>query len=68
MREMDGGPAFPCEDPTSSDPQEGMSLRDYFAAKAMNGILAGDDTMDDASKLARWAYEIADAMIAHRLK
>jgi hypothetical protein len=53
------------------------ALRDYFAAMAMQGILAtrlNDDsnypvpskTEEDASAVADWAYEYADAMINAR--
>jgi hypothetical protein len=48
----------------------GMSLRDYFAAKALAGILANPNLTDcKASKWATdYAYEAADAMIAQRKK
>ena len=42
----------------------GMTLRDYFAAKAMQGMLAengGGATHND--DLAKFAYEMADAML-----
>ncbi len=44
----------------------GMTLRDYFAAKALQGLLAcseADGTNDD---FARWAYKYADAMLEAR--
>lgn len=49
----------------------GMNLRDYFAAKAMQGILANpgqlDNVNDDAAKwVARDAYKVADAMLKAR--
>lgn len=49
----------------------GMSLRDYFAAKAMQAILnaavsAGDSTPDDAATISTSAYRMADAMLAAR--
>ena len=62
-----GGPAFPC--PTISIGQhQGMTLRDYFAAKAMQGLLASlpsDTTLYD-SNVAKWSYEMADAMLKSR--
>ena len=65
----DGGQAFPFE-PSGSEPQWGMTLRDYFAAKAMQGMLSdlpktlyGLDWMANTSKAA---YELADAMLAAR--
>jgi hypothetical protein len=49
---------------------EGMTLRDYFAAKAMGGILADPNvtigTDERANLLARSAYGIADAMLRAR--
>jgi hypothetical protein len=45
---------------------EGMDLRDYFAAKAMNGMMA-DPTHDPyPEEAAKWAYKIADAMMEAR--
>jgi hypothetical protein len=46
----------------------GMTLRDYFAAKAMQGLLASGNlpkTMPDAD-LAECAYALADAMLKAR--
>jgi hypothetical protein len=60
-----GGPAFPGVDDLG-DPYHGMTLRDYFAAKALQGLLAcaeADGTNDD---FARWAYKYADAMLKAR--
>jgi hypothetical protein len=60
--------AFPCVD--SSYLQEGMELRDYFAAKAMQGFIS---TMNPTSSLggaedytAKESYKIADAMLKAR--
>lgn len=55
---------------------EGMSLRDYFAAKAMVGMLAyaGDSlrgshhTNNTPEGVAQMAYGYADAMLAERAK
>ena len=72
----DGGPAFP-EAGMGGLPngefisgQAGMTLRDYFAAKALMGLLASVDSECDINKdiSAKWAYEVADAMIAARGK
>lgn len=44
-----------------------MTLRDYFAAKAMQAYMTfngGDGGSDE--DIAQWAYEIADAMIEAR--
>ena len=67
--ENTGGPAFPCEvlvdqHGTKSE-WEGMTLRDYFAAKAMQAwISRGDDSGENG--LAKWSYEMADAMLKAR--
>lgn len=56
----------------------GMSLRDYFAAKAMQALLSGNygAVVSAAAKageesevfMASSAYELADAMLAERAK
>ncbi|EFI63628.1 MULTISPECIES: hypothetical protein [Comamonas] len=49
----------------------GMSLRDYFAAKAMQGSIAdscGVHTALDPAIRAVWAYQMADAMLKEREK
>jgi hypothetical protein len=59
-------PAFPCDKPGLTE-QRGMSLRDYFAAKAMQGILAAE--YSEAwrfDKIAEMACDAADAMLAVR--
>ena len=70
-----GGPAFPCKW-TSYDDEvhfqyEGMTLRDYFAAKAMQGILASntEHEHEDAhifDAIAEASYKQADAMLKAR--
>jgi len=57
-------PAFPTKEPLSSDVL-GMSLRDYFAAKAMPSFIVNGAQVADAASAA---YEIADAMLAARAK
>jgi len=42
-----------------------MTLRDYFAAKAMQGVMA---RTTDQSGIARWPYEMADAMLKARME
>jgi hypothetical protein len=70
----EGGSAFPV--PADWD-GKGMTLRDYFAAKAMQGELAAQDernhgkgtgilTPDSMNEFAKRCYEIADAMLAAR--
>ena len=66
-----GGPAFPGFDyiaQSGKQNPEGMTLRDYFAAKAMQGMLAyaylHPLAMEDGC--ARDAYAMADAMLKAR--
>jgi hypothetical protein len=66
-----GGPAFPTKaydlERQTLVREEGMTLRDYFAAKAMQGMLAenGGGALRNAD-LATWAYQIADNMLKAR--
>lgn len=71
----DGGPAFPDPGRAQSAKQRGllgnpgMSLRDYFAAKAMQGIVTHEDMWNQLdSTIAESAYALADAMLAQREK
>ena len=63
-----GGPAFPIlQDGCQFPRAEGMTLRDYFAAKAMQSYLLDKDR--DSFTFEQWAqasYEMADAMLAAR--
>jgi hypothetical protein len=64
-----GGPAFPTTKPLEhwGDPNQGMTLRDYFAAKAMQGICASGPTSDwSNTRIAADAYDLADAMLRAR--
>ena len=47
---------------------EGMDLRDYFAAKAMQGNIAACPTGEylDVKLCAKWAYDMAEAMMKER--
>jgi hypothetical protein len=66
-RPKDGGPAFPVG--LSADQHAyiaGMSLRDYFAAAAMQGWCACPTTAGSEQEAAELAYKYADAMIAAR--
>ena len=58
-----GGPAFPSSD------HNGLTLRDYFAAKAMQAFIMNTDkrSADEADLwVGRAAYEVADAMLDAR--
>ena len=75
MNKSDGGPAFPSiynEGPNALD-FCGMSLRDYFAAKAMDACLelerrypTGNDNQPEYAGAAARAYVFADAMLKVR--
>lgn len=63
------GSAFPVIRNGYGLDSRGMTLRDYFSAKAMQGILSADQSQIlDSAKVAAWAYHQADAMIAARGK
>jgi hypothetical protein len=66
MKKDTGGPAFPR--PGDFNPQYGMTLRDYFAAKALQGMFASGNIPKSArdDELAEVAYEMADAMLKAR--
>lgn len=62
-------PAFACA--AENGHQEGMALRDYFAAKAMQGIIVNTDILDTSQvkshhDIAKLAYDAADAMLQAR--
>ncbi len=67
-----GGPAFPIGS------NAGMSLRDWFAAKAMQAHMRmaieglsktpGVDTKEVNETIAAWSYQMADAMLSQREK
>ena len=89
MAKSDGGPAFPVQVTVGSDGKEnglqfgnrdywatGMSLRDWFAGMALQGILRADDGSEgepvmefrNAPVYAECAYKLADAMLKEREK
>lgn len=64
----DGGPAFPSGDGSTEDiytPQhEGMSLRAYFAAAAMEGMIAScADGWPEIDCVSKRSIMYADALI-----
>ena len=66
-----GGPAFPIplnpgQTYTAHASCDGMTLRDYFAAKAMQAIITGKTRQVSATFVAQSAYEMADAMLRAR--
>jgi hypothetical protein len=73
MTKDTGGPAFPT--PAHNLQNDGMTLRDYFAAKAMQGLIAheerakqlGSHNLGDFDvRVAVCAYRYADAMLKVR--
>ena len=78
MTKDTSGPAFPvpaelCQDLTIEE-QRGLTVRDYFAAKAMQAIVdssqyqcGGDlNELENLQGLAKDSYAVADAMLAAR--
>ena len=68
-----GGPAFPGLHPSKECHYQdaGMTLRDYFAGKAMQGMLAANGDSNghleyEAKTVAANAYILADAMLKAR--
>jgi len=59
---------------TSHGEIKGLDLRDYYAGQALDALLEfahrkdtpSDSTLVRKSTVARWSYEMADAMIAER--
>lgn len=63
-------PIYPIPHPSSEYDYFGLTKREYFAAMAMQGILAASNTSDggfytpDEKNVAQRAREYADALIA----
>lgn len=80
MSDKTGGAAFPNDkfmDDGTILSTPGMTLRDYFAAKAMQGMIASGDfdkrvrfvkTEDLYPQCAGSAYSMAEAMLVERAK
>ncbi|HFI7897946.1 TPA: hypothetical protein ACGSFL_000402 [Escherichia coli] len=86
MSNKTGGRAFPCDSIVERDEvghlhgfevsSGGMTLRDYFAAKAMQSIVSSPKEMESLidtlgaktayAKVSETAYVIADAMLRAR--
>ena len=72
----DGGAAFPLMPPQDTAagiavgypyPEPGMTLRDYFAAKAMQAMVSQRAYPWD-KHTPQYAYSVADAMLRERMK
>jgi hypothetical protein len=70
VADMNNPAAFPRPfSGTTQYAQDGMTLRDYFAAKAMQAAITGCATRGDVGVYSNWAnlaYEVADAMLKAR--
>jgi hypothetical protein len=58
-------PAFPRDH--AHEGHNGMTLRDYFAAKAMQMLLLDDIDFSERIRIAEKAYDFADAMLVARV-
>ena len=64
---MKDTPAFPHTIEHLHEPvTTGMTLRDYFAAKALQGLLSDSYDFSDRNRIAVKAYDFADAMLKAR--
>ena len=73
MTNNNGGPAFPVAGSEHNYPIEGMTLRDFFAAKVLQGVMASGTSMSIGTNheeamldMARAFYSMADAMLKAR--
>ncbi len=77
MTTATGGPAFPCAewldtlDPSAVNPMhhQGMTLRDYFAARALQNFrdqIGSQSDQEWFDLMAEGAYRLADAMLKAR--
>ena len=64
---MKNEPAFPAMHFDLAENEHGMTLRDYFAAKAMTGLLTAEIVGEYSNEhVAEISYRIADAMLKAR--
>lgn len=61
-------PAFPVGEINSCDGNPGMSIREYFAAAAMQGVLANSSLDVSRTDFTKAAVKFADALIAELAK
>jgi hypothetical protein len=60
-------PAFPAMHYDLADNEHGLTMRDYFAAKAMQGLIAAWVTgIPPIKETTQAAYAFADAMLKER--
>ena len=59
--------AFPSgHDPKTGTADKGMKMRDYFAAKALQAMIAEPSLKATPDEFAQKAYQLADAMLKAR--
>lgn len=66
-----GGSAFPREFAVGNGVraiEPGLTVRDYFAVQAMNGVISGTEIDLAPEHIAKVAYVVADAMLKERSK
>ena len=68
MSNNTGGPAFPAHHFDLAEGEHGMTLRDYFAAKAMQALFASLEAGKEhqVASIPGTAYAVADAMLRAR--
>ena len=60
-------PAFPSMHYDLAEHEHGLTIRDYFAAKAMQGILASfTSSQPEVDLVAKASYKYADMMLKAR--
>lgn len=67
----DGGPAFPSHGSMGEVVQTGMTLREYFAAAALTGLLSryvGAITAETYAQAVSESLKFSDAMLSSRNK
>ena len=75
-KEYNGGPAFPCDNIVERNDKGqlqghevstfGISVRDYFAAEAMQMKFGSPGSSMSMGRMAAECYEMADAMLEAR--
>ena len=63
----DGGPAFPCHDRHHQLCYQGMTLRQWYAGMALQGILSNPKRhgQESIQVYIKDSFKMSDAMIAH---
>lgn len=60
--------AFPYDSVHSRLHERGMTLRDYFAARAMQAMVTSGFPRDEPDNIAKFSYRYADSMMKERAK